>query len=76
MKFTRVQFLIILLILFTTCNDDTTEVTDNNAVRLTKKIWIFEPLTGFDEFTNSLTSTLLDGTTYDFFITHQLNRIY
>jgi len=75
MKFKRIQFLIILLALFTACNDDITEVIDNNAVRLTKKTWTFESLTGFDELTNSLASSLLDGTTYDFNIDGSYNAV-
>ena len=66
MKIRRAHFLILLLAFFTACNDNVTEVLDNNTVRLTKKTWTFESLTGFDEITNSLASTLLNGTTYDF----------
>lgn len=66
MKVARVQLLILLLALFTACNNDVAQVIDNNTVRLTKKIWAFVSITGFDEFSNSLASTLFMGMTYEF----------
>jgi hypothetical protein len=65
MNFLKFILIAILVVSFTAC-DKADEIINSNTVKLTKKTWTFNSLSGFDDSTNQFASILFTGMTYRF----------
>jgi hypothetical protein len=66
MKFFRSILIASLLVSFIACDKIVEELANSKTVLLTKKLWTFDSLSGYDEFGNLFAATFFTGTTYQF----------
>lgn len=66
MKNIKVIVLVLLLGSFVSCDKVLEELANDETVLLTKKLWTFESIEGFDALGNQFAATFLTGATYQF----------